>query len=171
MSAKATMIDLLVLDVDGILTDGGVYVTEDGRISKRFSIFDGMGIKMLLEAGIGVAVVSGHASEATVHRLKGLGVENVQVGVADKGEAFDDLLSARGLSPRRVAAMGDDLPDLPMLQRAGFKVTVPEGHIEVKRIADLVTERRGGHGAVREVAEHLLHAKGLYDTVVGRHRR
>lgn len=166
MTESLTEIRMLVLDVDGVLTDAGVYIAADGSDTKRFSIKDGLGIKIAMQAGLGIAVISGHASEATVHRFRGLGVEEVIVGAMDKIAPFNDLLKRRGLEARQVAAMGDDLPDLPLLRAAGFAATVPDAPEEVRNAANLVTERRGGDGAVREVIEYILKAQGRWSDVV-----
>jgi len=168
MADSLSDIRMLVLDVDGVLTDAGVYIAADGSDTKRFSIKDGLGIKIAMRAGLGIAIISGHASEATVHRFRGLGVEDVIVGAMNKAAPFKELLQRRGLEPRQVAAMGDDLPDLPLLRAAGFAATVPDAPIEVRDVADLVTERRGGDGAVREVIEYILKSQGRWADVVAR---
>lgn len=171
MTDALSDIRLLVLDVDGVLTDAGVYIAADGSDTKRFSIKDGLGIKIAMEAGLGVAIISGHASEATVHRFRGLGVEDVIVGALDKTPPFNELLQRHGLEARQVAAMGDDLPDLPLLRAAGFAATVPDAPVEVRGAADLVTQRHGGEGAVREVIEHILKAQGRWADIVSRFDR
>lgn len=168
MAHALESIRMLVLDVDGVLTDAGVFIGNDGADMKRFSIKDGFGIKMAMEVGLGVAIISGHASQATVHRFKGLGIEDVVVGTTEKTEPFKELLARHGLEPGQVAVMGDDLPDLPLLRAAGFAATVPDAAPEVRAAAHLVTERRGGDGAVREVVEHILKAQGRWDDVVAR---
>lgn len=168
MGTRAGSMHALVMDVDGVLTDGALWMDEEGRHMKRFSIRDGMGLKLLLHAGIRLAIISGHASPATLRRFQGLGIDHVLTGVEDKGAAFDAFSAESGIEPARIAAIGDDLNDLPMLRRAGFAVTVPDAPEEVLRAADHVTEARGGHGAVRELAEHLLHARGVWDEVVRR---
>ncbi|NRA95094.1 MAG: HAD-IIIA family hydrolase [Planctomycetes bacterium] len=168
MAKPLSEIRMLVLDVDGVLTDAGVYIAADGSDTKRFSIKDGFGIKIAMQAGLGVAIISGHASEATVHRFRGLGVEEVIVGATDKTGPFNDLLQRHGLEARQVAAMGDDLPDLPLLRAAGFAATVPDAPEEVRDAADLVTQRRGGDGAVREVIECILKAQNRWNDVVAR---
>ena len=158
-----TAIRMLVLDVDGVLTDGGIYIGADGTELKRFSIHDGLGIKIAIQAGLRISVISGHGSQATVHRFKSLGVDDVVVGVADKTGPFNDLLERHEISAAETAVMGDDLPDVPLLRAAGFSATVPGAPAVVRAAADLVTERRGGDGAVREVIEHILGAQGRWD--------
>jgi 3-deoxy-D-manno-octulosonate 8-phosphate phosphatase (KDO 8-P phosphatase) len=169
MAADLSRITLLTLDVDGILTDGSLWIGSDGVESKRFSIRDGMGIRMLLDAGLKVAILSGHASPATVHRFQRLGVLDIEVGVAEKLPAFLALLDRHGLEAAQAAVMGDDLMDIPLIRRAGFSATVPEACQEVRMLVDHVTDRRGGAGAVREVAELLLKAQGRFDAILRRY--
>ena len=167
MHKKLDAIKLLVLDVDGVLTDGGLYVgSEENHDFKRFSIKDGLGLKLAMHAGLEVAIISGHRSEATRRRFSALGVEDVIVGAEDKRRPFADLLEKHGLSPENAAVMGDDLPDIPLLGVAGFAITVPDAPDEVKAVADHVTERHGGHGAVREVVELVLKAQGRWGRVM-----
>lgn len=169
MAKDLSRVRMLVLDVDGVLTDGGVYLAEDGSHMKRFAIEDGAGIKELLRCGLRVAIVSGHESKATAARFSKLGVEDVHTGVADKRECLRGILALRGLAAEECAAMGDDLMDVPMLRMAGWAGTVPDAHPRVRRIADYVTRKRGGHGAVREVAEMILKARGLFGGVLERY--
>ncbi len=159
-------LQLLVLDVDGILTDGRLYVGADGQDWKAFSILDGAGIKLWMQAGFRVAVISGHASEAVKRRFERLGVTEVHVGVAEKRPVLDQILAKAGLSPASIAVMGDDLVDLPLFRGAGFTATVPGAHLEVRARAQFVTERPGGSGAVREVIDLVLKEKGLYAALV-----
>jgi 3-deoxy-D-manno-octulosonate 8-phosphate phosphatase (KDO 8-P phosphatase) len=170
MTAGLSAIELLVLDVDGILTDGRLYVGLDGSELKAFSIVDGAGLKLLADAGIKAAIISGHASPAADHRFRRLGVTDILVGVEQKGAAFDALLEHHGLGREQTAVMGDDLMDLPLFLRAGFRATVPGAHPEILQLADYVTERPGGRGAVREVVEMILKARGLYDALLARFR-
>jgi 3-deoxy-D-manno-octulosonate 8-phosphate phosphatase (KDO 8-P phosphatase) len=163
-------IRFLVLDVDGILTDGFLYVGEDGKAMKRFSIIDGAGLVYWQRAGHAIAIVSGHAHEGVVHRFRGLGIEDVHVGVKDKLAAFLDILARRGISPAEVATMGDDLMDLPLLRRSGFAATVSGAHEECLRAAHYVAQRPGGQGAVREVVELILRAQGRFEAIIGPYR-
>lgn len=159
---------LLCLDVDGILTDAGIYVAPDGTEMKRFSIVDGAGIVLLLRMGVKVAILSGHASAASRHRFEKLGIppDDIILGHVIKGPPFFSLLERHGLTPEQTAVMGDDLFDLPLFQTRAFKATVPEAHPEIRRRADYVTAKTGGRGAVREVAEMILKARGLYDAMI-----
>jgi 3-deoxy-D-manno-octulosonate 8-phosphate phosphatase (KDO 8-P phosphatase) len=163
-------IRLLVLDVDGILTDGMYYVGDDGNAFKRFSIVDGAGLVYWQRVGHRVALISGHASEAVVRRFRGLGIEEVHVGVKEKLAAYLDLLQRHGLAPEETAVMGDDLMDLGMLRRAGFAATVATAHEECRKIAHYITESPPGRGAVREVVELILRAQGRLDAIIASYR-
>ena len=163
-------IRFLVLDVDGILTDGTLYVGEDGKSFKRFAIVDGAGLVYWRRAGLDVALISGHAFEGVVARFRALGIDEVHVGVKDKLAAFLDVLSRHGLEPRQVAVMGDDLMDLALLKRAGFAATVATAHEECRRVAHYVTAAPAGRGAVREVVELILRAQGRLDAIVEPYR-
>jgi 3-deoxy-D-manno-octulosonate 8-phosphate phosphatase (KDO 8-P phosphatase) len=165
-----TPIRYLVLDVDGILTDGLLYVADDGTAMKRFSILDGAGLVYWQRAGLKVALISGHAFEGVVHRFRALGIEEIHVGVKEKLATFLDVLGRHGLDPKEVAVMGDDLMDLSLLKRAGFAATVSTAHDECKRIAHYIAQRPAGQGAVREVIELILRAQGRLDAIVEPYR-
>ena len=158
-------IEILILDVDGILTDGSLYWEESGKLIKRFSFLDGAGIRLASDAGLRVGIISGHAFEGTRERFSRLGVaeEDLVVGVSDKRPAFDAILARHDLAPEQAAVMGDDVFDLPLFTQAGFKATVPQAHPEVISRADYVTHRAAGKGAVREVIDLWLKARGLYE--------
>jgi 3-deoxy-D-manno-octulosonate 8-phosphate phosphatase (KDO 8-P phosphatase) len=170
MSKDLSAIRMLVLDVDGILTDGCIWMGTDGTHFKKFSILDGAGIKEWLRAGLLLAIISGHESNATVHRFKALGVEDVFVGVTDKGACFEALLLRHNLRTDQCAAMGDDLMDLPLLTKVGWSATVPHAHQEVLAVADFITTHAGGEGAVREVIELLLRAQDRLDAMLKRYQ-
>jgi 3-deoxy-D-manno-octulosonate 8-phosphate phosphatase (KDO 8-P phosphatase) len=161
---KAKAVRLLLLDVDGVLTDGRVTFTSDGHEVKSFHIHDGHGIKALSRAGIDIGIVSGRHSSIVDRRAKELGITEVHQGADDKLAVYDALLARRGLRDDDVAYMGDDIPDLPVMKRVGFAVAVRNGHDAVRRAAHYVTIRRGGDGAVREVTDLLLRAKGVRPT-------
>lgn len=168
---KALQVRLVVLDVDGVLTDGGVYIgaLPDGGVLelKRFDIQDGFGVKLLQWAGIPVALVSGRVSPATEIRGRELEVEELhQDGGAQKVRAIEEILERRGLRWDQVAMLGDDLPDLAALRRVGLPAAVANATEEVRRVACWVGTRRGGHGAVREFCEALLKARGEWDSQV-----
>jgi 3-deoxy-D-manno-octulosonate 8-phosphate phosphatase (KDO 8-P phosphatase) len=163
---KAKTVQLLLLDVDGVLTEGGLLYTNDGEQTKCFNTLDGHGIKLLQASGIKVAIISGRDSQALRKRLADVGIENIQAGVKDKKVAAEQVLHQLKLSWAQVAAMGDDWPDLPMLTRAVFSCAPPNAHHEVLNRVDWITHQVAGHGAVREVCDLLLHACGKYDHVL-----
>lgn len=150
---------LAVFDVDGVFTDGRFYLSDDGVESKAFSTQDGFGIKKLLAAGIQVAVISSRTSGAVAARMSELGVRHVIQGAGDKAGAFDSLLSLLQLSDEDCVYVGDDVPDLPVLKRAGYAIAVANAVHEVKAECDFTTRSAGGFGAVREVCEILLAAR------------
>ncbi|MFT7618847.1 MAG: 3-deoxy-D-manno-octulosonate 8-phosphate phosphatase (KDO 8-P phosphatase) [Planctomycetota bacterium] len=165
---KITEIKALLFDVDGILTDNGLYVDEDGRTSKKFCIGDGAGIKLAHMAGLTTGVISGHSSQSTVFRAKQLGMTVCEVGVKDKIPVFERVLADLGLNAGQVLFMGDDYMDLPLLRRAGFAATVPEASSLVRDHCDYVTIKAGGQGAVREIIEYILATQGKLDELMKR---
>ncbi|HMS17344.1 MAG TPA: HAD hydrolase family protein [Planctomycetota bacterium] len=169
MTKDLSQIRMLILDVDGILTDGSVWMGTDGTHFKKFSILDGAGIKEWMRCGHELAIISGHESDATRHRFSALGVREVFVGVKDKMACLADLLQRTGMLPNACAAMGDDLMDLPMMLSVHWSATVRSAHPQVLRLADYVTQREGGAGAVREVMEHILTAQGRMGDILKRY--
>lgn len=163
-------IRLLCLDVDGVLTDGSVLIDDHGVETKRFFVRDGTAIRMWQRAGGMIAIITGRRGEALRHRARELGIEHLLEGVERKGEAFEALLDALGVDAQEVAMVGDDLPDLPILERCGYPVAVRDAAPEVVEVAGHVTTATGGRGAVREVVELLLKAKGDWDCSVERYR-
>jgi 3-deoxy-D-manno-octulosonate 8-phosphate phosphatase (KDO 8-P phosphatase) len=159
--AKARKIKLLLLDVDGVLTDGGIYIDDRGVETKRFDVRDGQGITLLQRAGIRAGMVTGRCSEIVRHRARELGVEIVYQGVADKALVYEEIKQRIGLGDDEIAYMGDDIGDLPVLRRAGLAFTVRQSSVARSKV-DYVTQARGGHGAVREVADLLLRANGAW---------
>jgi 3-deoxy-D-manno-octulosonate 8-phosphate phosphatase (KDO 8-P phosphatase) len=159
----AKKIGLLILDVDGVLTDGSIILDNEGNEYKSFHVRDGHGIKMLIRAGIGVAIITGRHSKVVARRAEELGITDVFQKCFDKKAAFDDLLEKYSLSEGEVAYVGDDIVDAPIMKRAGLPVTVADGDEELKKFALLVTSRRGGRGAVREVTDLILKSKGLWE--------
>jgi 3-deoxy-D-manno-octulosonate 8-phosphate phosphatase (KDO 8-P phosphatase) len=151
-----------IFDVDGVLTDGRIYVGESGETFKAFSTLDGHGLKLLAQAGIVPLIVTGRDSPAVRRRVADLGIAHAAYAAVDKLAAAQPLLDALGLDWSRVAAMGDDWPDLPLLQRAAFAVAPPGAHVEVKARADYVTSAAAGFGAAREFCDLLLVAAGRY---------
>ena len=154
-------------DVDGVLTDGGLYFSEAGETLKRFHTLDGHGIKLLQQAGIVPAVVTGRDSAALRLRLHALGVEHAVYGTEDKRPAAEQILATLGLGWAQAAAMGDDWPDLPMMRRSAFACAPANAHVEVRAMAHHVTQARGGDGAVREFCDLLLVASGRYARLLG----
>src|SRR5262249_28652282 len=146
--------------VDGVLTDGTLYIGAEGEAFKAFNILDGHGIKMLQAAGIDTAILSGRESRAVVRRAEELSIRHVIQGAGDKLAAFDGLLASAGVSAPACAFVGDDLPDLPVLRQCGFAVAVANAVDEVRAAAHYVTKAPGGRGAVREFSDLVLRAQG-----------
>ena len=156
-------------DVDGVLTDGGLYFSEVGETLKRFHTLDGHGIKLLQQAGITPAVVTGRDSPALRLRLKALGVMHARFGTEDKRPAAESILAELGLSWPQAAAIGDDWPDLPVMRRAAFACAPPQAQAEVRAVAHHVTAAAGGAGAARELCDLLLVASGRYAGLLAAH--
>lgn len=162
-------IELLVLDVDGVLTDGRVFIHSDGTESKGFSILDGHGIRMWQRAGLHVALLSGRASEATARRAEELEIAHVIQGAKSKLPVLKELLEKLSLSPAQAAYIGDDVMDLPIVRYVGFGVAVANAVDELKKHADYVTARQGGDGAVREVIEYILKGSDRWASLMERY--
>lgn len=160
LSGRAHRVRLLVLDVDGVLTDGTLHYTNEGEQMKAFDVQDGLGIKMLQASGVEVAIITGRSSRALALRARELGVERLFQGTDDKLRAFSALLQACSAEASQVGCVGDDLPDLPLLTRCGFAAAVPHAPEPVRSRVHYVTRRAGGRGAVREVCELLMQAQG-----------
>lgn len=154
--AQARRARLLALDSDGVLTDGGVYLFEDGRQFRRFNIKDGLGLKRVMRAGLHVAIISASQVEAVRHRAVQLGIDELHLGVADKLAVLRQLCATHDLTLAEVAFMGDDLTDLPVLQQVGLPCAPADAVEAVRAAAALVTSSQGGHGAVREVCDLLV---------------
>ncbi|MBF0565321.1 MAG: HAD-IIIA family hydrolase [Nitrospirae bacterium] len=162
----ARRIKLLILDVDGVMTSGGIILDNEGNEFKSFHVRDGQGIKLLRDNGINVAILTGRLSKVVDRRAAELGIVDVFQCRSSKLGAYEELKAKYGLSDDEIACVGDDLADLPLLVRGGLPVSVPEAGIEVKNRAMLVTKAGGGRGAVREVCEIILKAKGLWDSLI-----
>ena len=154
-----SQISLVVLDVDGVLTDGRLWYGPDGESLKVFDVRDGHGIKNLVAAGIGVAVISGRRSGAVTARMRELGVSDVAQGVKDKARALAELLKRNAIEAKRVACLVDDTPDLELMAAVGLPAAVADAHPEVLAAAQHVTRARGGRGAVREFCDWLVAAR------------
>ncbi len=165
LQAKARKIKLLLLDVDGVLTDGGIYLDDRGVETKRFDVHDGQGITLLQRAGIRAGIITGRSSDVVRHRARELGVEIVYQGVRDKAKVYEDIKGLARLADSEIAFMGDDIGDLPVLRRAGLAITVSNSWLAKTKV-DYVTQATGGHGAVREIADLLLRATGAWKRLV-----
>jgi 3-deoxy-D-manno-octulosonate 8-phosphate phosphatase (KDO 8-P phosphatase) len=164
IEARAKMLRVLVLDVDGVLTDGRLTYLPGGGESKTFHVRDGLGVQLLIASGVKVAIISGRESEVVVRRAKELNIENelLFLGIADKVEAFEAVLKQTSASEEEVGYVGDDLPDLPLLRRTGLSFAVADAAPEVRAAAHVVLRSGGGQGAVREACERILKAKGAW---------
>ena len=167
---EASQVRWLLLDADGTLTDGGMFVHGHGSELKRFSVRDGFGLRAWMSTGREVAVITGRGEMAVRHRLADLGVRMLVSASGPKGPVVESILARCRVAAEQAAAMGDDLPDLPMLHRVGYPMAVGDAVPEVQAAAAWVAKARGGHGAVREAVEHLLRAAGAWDAVVESHR-
>ncbi len=165
----AVNIRLVLLDVDGVLTDGRLLIGEDGTEYKAFNIRDGHGIKMLQQTGIEVSIITGRTSGAVKHRAADLNVKHLYQGREDKRSVLKELLTELALQPAQAAFVGDDVVDLPAMLQIGLAVAVNDAHELVKEHAHWVTPSDGGHGAVREVCEMLMRAQGTYATAMQRY--
>lgn len=163
---KAQNIDVVFFDVDGVLTDGSLYFTEAGEAIKRFNTLDGQGLKLLQRAGIVVAVITGRDSSPLRLRLAALGIEHVRYGTEDKRPAAEEILKTLGMAWHQAAGMGDDWPDLAVMQRCALACAPQNAHVEVKAIAHYVTQAKGGEGAARALCDLLLVARGCYASLL-----
>ena len=168
VSDRLKNIKLLLLDVDGVLTDGDIIYSDNGSETKIFNVKDGLGIRLLMEAGIHLGIITGRRSNALSRRCKELGIDLIYDGIADKADALNRMLERTGFSVEEVACIGDDLPDLVLMRRTGFSIAVADAHAILRENADMITSAKGGRGAVREVCEAILKAKGLWENILGR---
>lgn len=159
----ARQIQLVIFDIDGVLTDGSLFIGDDGQEYKAFNSRDGHGIRMLQDSGVQCAIITGRKSEVVLHRAKDLGIEHVMQGYRDKRPAFQELMEKTGLSASQVAYVGDDVVDLPVMAQAGLAIAVADAEDFVKRHAHWITRRPGGRGAGRDVCEFLMQARGVLD--------
>jgi 3-deoxy-D-manno-octulosonate 8-phosphate phosphatase (KDO 8-P phosphatase) len=166
---KAAKVRLLLLDVDGVLSDGGILYDAEGLESKRFHVRDGHGIVLLHRAGIETGIISGRVSRATDVRARELGIGVVVQGAKDKAAALREILDARGIAPEETGFVGDDIVDLPVMRAVGFAAAVADAEPYLFDAADFVASRRGGQGAVREVAEFVLRASGAWEKACARY--
>lgn len=162
----AETIEMVVFDVDGVFTDGRIYLNHLGEETKAFNVRDGHGVRMLIHYGVQVAVLSGRQSSAVEVRMSELGITDILQGHIDKKTAFNALIKAKHISPEQVAFVGDDIIDVQAMRLSGLAIAVADAHEWVKQHADHITHTNGGHGAVREVCELILDAKGLLTTAL-----
>jgi 3-deoxy-D-manno-octulosonate 8-phosphate phosphatase (KDO 8-P phosphatase) len=164
---KAGKLKLLILDVDGVLTDGRLFFDGEGNEYKSFHARDGHGIKLLRQTGVEVAVISGRKSNSVALRMKNLGIEYVYQGHENKIAAFNEIIEKTGITPEQAAHVGDDLLDLPIMIRVGLAIAVNDANFAVKQHADWCTTLSGGQGAVREVCDFIMQAQGTFNEVLG----
>ncbi len=168
---RAAAIRLVIFDVDGVLTDGGLVLLDNGDECKVFNVRDGQGLVMLRDNGMELSIITGRRSQVVQDRMAGLGMRHIYQGQEDKLAALEDLLEKLELSPQAVAYMGDDLPDLPVLRRVGLAATVANADPLVREHVHWQSRHAGGHGAVREFAELLLRAQGKLDAIHAQYLR
>jgi 3-deoxy-D-manno-octulosonate 8-phosphate phosphatase (KDO 8-P phosphatase) len=163
---RASRIKLLLMDCDGVLTDGRLWLTEDGDEQKSFNTKDGLGLDLLHRAGLKSGIISGRSSKAVARRARELGVEFVRQGDPEKIEAFEEVLRLAGVDDDQVAFIGDDLTDIPLMRRSELSVAVADAVEETRAVAHYVTQAKGGRGAVREVVEIILKSQGRWNDLV-----
>ncbi len=169
LQARFAQVELLSLDVDGVLTDGRLYFTDAGMELKTFSSQDGHALKMLQEAGVPVAIITGRSSRLVTRRARELGIRRVFQGARDKRVAFERLLADTGVAAQAVAHVGDDIPDLPVLRRAGLAIGVANQNPTLAEHVHYVTQAPGGRGAVREICELILRSQGRWERALARY--
>ncbi|MGM0593132.1 MAG: 3-deoxy-manno-octulosonate-8-phosphatase KdsC [Pseudomonadota bacterium] len=160
---RAVGIELVIFDVDGVLTDGSLFLGDDGQEYKAFNSRDGHGMKMLQASGVAIGIITGRTSKVVEHRMESLGIKHVYQGQADKLPAFEGLLQKLSLSPEQVAYVGDDVVDLPILIRAGLAIAVQDAHTLVKQHSHWTTPSPGGRAAARDVCEMIMQARGTLE--------
>ncbi|OIQ24669.1 3-deoxy-manno-octulosonate-8-phosphatase KdsC [uncultured Vibrio sp.] len=161
--AMAKKIKLLICDVDGVFSDGRVYMGNDGEELKTFHTRDGYGVKSLMNAGIEIAIITGRKSQIVENRMTALGISLIYQGQDDKVKAYSDICKTLNIAPENTGYIGDDLIDWPVMEKVGLKVCVADGHPLLRQRANFVTTIKGGHGAVREVCDLILEARGELD--------
>lgn len=166
LEEKAKSIKLLILDIDGVLTNGLLYYGGSGIEMKGFHIHDGLGIKLLQKTGVTIGIISGKKAESIERRIKDLNIQHAYFGQEEKLPAYEDIKKKLQLSDHEIAYLGDDLPDLPLLRRVGLAMTVPEAPELVRQYVHLITKKKGGKGAVREACEFIMKAQDQYESVV-----
>ena len=165
---KLKDLKILLLDVDGVLTRGEIIYNDSGQETKVFSVKDGLGIRLLIEAGINVAIVTGRRSQALIHRCRNLGIEQIYDGVHEKSAIINRIIDQTEAIISEIGFVGDDLPDLALMKKVGVSIAVADAHEIIIDYADVITSAKGGEGAVREVSELILKSKGLWDGILKR---
>lgn len=165
---KLLNIKLLLLDVDGVMTDGSIIYNDSGEEIKVFCVRDGLGIRMLMESGINVGIVTGRSSDALHHRCKNLHIQQIFDGISDKAAALDKITEKTGIKNHEIAYIGDDLPDISIMRKVGIPIAVADAHENVIEVAHMVTSAKGGAGAIREVSEAIVKAQGNWEAVIKR---
>lgn len=168
---KIKRIKLLILDVDGVLTDGKIIYNDRGEEIKAFNVKDGHGLKLLMRSGTEVALITGRESKVVLHRARDLGIKQVYQKATNKIEVYENILREKRLEDNQVGFVGDDLVDIPVLRRVGFSATVRDAIPEVKEVADYVASKKGGEGAVREICELLLKAQDKWEEITARYQQ
>ena len=163
---KVKKLKLLILDVDGVLTDGRLFFDQQGHEYKSFHAQDGHGIKLLQQTGVDVAVISGRKSQSVTLRMQALGIKLIYQGHEHKVAAFNEIISTLGISASQTAHVGDDLLDLPLMKRAGLGFAVEDANFAVKNYADYITKNKGGLGAVREICDFIMQTQGSFDNIL-----
>jgi 3-deoxy-D-manno-octulosonate 8-phosphate phosphatase (KDO 8-P phosphatase) len=166
---RARRIKVIVFDVDGVMTDGGLILGDDGLEYKQFHSQDGLGMKLLRNTGVQMAIITGRTSKVVIKRAENTGIAHFYQGVEDKLEAFVELTRSLNISPEECAFMGDDVVDLPPMRKSGFAITVPHAMPLVKQYSHYITTMQAGRGAVREVCEFIMRAQGTFDTQMARY--
>ncbi len=165
----AKEIKLLILDVDGVLSDGMLYIGENTEDIKGYNIKDGLGMRLLMDNGVEIAIITGRTSKSVSNRMAGLGVKHLYQGQMVKIDSFKKLIDDLQLLPEQVAYIGDDLIDIPVMRRVGLPVAVADAHIKAKEVAKLVTDNKGGKGAVREICDLILDAQGKLESIYNKY--
>jgi len=168
---KIKHIKLLILDVDGVLTDGKILYNDRGEEIKAFNVKDGHGLKLLMRSGTEVALITGRESKVVLHRARDLGIKHVYQRATNKIDVYEKILRGKKLEDKHVGFIGDDLVDIPVLRRVGFSATVWDAIPEVKEIVDYVASKKGGDGAVREICELLLKVQNKWEEITERYQK
>lgn len=166
---KAAAIRLVIFDVDGVLTDGSLFIGDDGQEYKAFNSRDGHGMKMLQASGVDIGIITGRTSQVVKYRMDSLGIKHVYQGQLDKLPAFEELIQQLGLSPEQVAYVGDDVVDLPILVRAGLAIAVQDAHPLVKQHSHWITPNCGGRAAARDVCELIMQSQDTLQSQLGKY--